>query len=60
MQAGLTELAQGIAAKAGEGYAADLSQTPSRSVASVYTDSFEAMRECAKAARDPILKAVQS
>ena len=60
MQAGLSEIAQGIAGRAGDGYASDLTQYPSRVVASVYTESAEAMRECARSAGNPILEALQS
>lgn len=60
MQAGLSELAQSVAAKAGEGYSSDLTQYPSRSAASVYADSIEAKRECARSAGNPILEALQS
>ena len=60
MQAGLSQIAQGIAAKAGDGYASDVTQYPTRAVASAFTESSTAMRECAKSAGNPILEALQS
>lgn len=57
LAAGLESLAAGIAANAGEGYAADTYQTPGRVIASAYTATPEAIRNEAK--NNTLLKAMQ-
>ena len=60
MVAGLQELADGIAGRAGNGYGTDMKYYGSRAVASVYTESYDAMRECSRTSGDPLLRALQS
>lgn len=60
LEAGMLELAQDIAARAGDGYAADTFQGRTKCLASAFTDSFEARLECAKHSGDPLLEAMQS
>lgn len=57
LAAGLEDLASGIAANAGEGYAADTYQASTRVVASAYTATPEAIRHEAK--NNTLLKAMQ-
>ena len=56
---GLGDIAAGIAARAGDGYASDVYQASSRVIASAYTESIEAIRDCAKNNGDPLLGAMQ-
>ena len=58
LAAGLGEIAADIAARAGDGYASDVYQTPGRVVASAYAETTEAMRH--ELATNSLLKAVQS
>lgn len=58
LSAGLGGIADGIAARAGDGYASDVYQTPGRAVASAYTATTEAMRHEHK--HNTLLKAMQS
>lgn len=48
MEAGIGALASGIASRAGEGYASDTRQMPTRVIASAYTDSTQAMEDSAE------------
>ncbi len=41
----LSEITAGIVSRAGDGYAADSKQMSTRAIASVYTDTAEAMQE---------------
>lgn len=45
MEALLKEHADGIAARAGKGYAADTRQMGTRAIASAYTETLDAMRD---------------
>jgi len=58
--AGMYELAQGIAQRAGDGYAADTFEGRTKNMASAYTATPRAMASCAKHAGDPLLEAMQS
>ena len=60
MVAGLNEMIQGVAQRAGDGYAADVQTGRKRAIARAYTESFEAMRESAKDGGDKLLEALQS
>lgn len=60
MVAGLQEIASGIAQRAGDGYGTDTKKFPSRTIASVYTATPEAMRACAKDGGGTLLRALQS
>lgn len=60
LTAGMYELARGIAERAGDGYAADTFEGRTKNLASAYTATPRAMRECAKRSGDPLLEAMQS
>jgi len=60
MTAGLQELAEGIAQRAGSGYGTEVKNFPSRAVASVYTEDPDAMRACARDGGGALLRALQS
>lgn len=56
MEALVSELAEGVQGRVGQGYAVDTHQMPSRVIASVYTDTFEAMQH--ELETNDLLKAV--
>lgn len=60
MQGYLDELIQGVAQRAGDGYAADVMVGRKKVIANAYTDSFKARRECAKTSGNTLMEALQS
>lgn len=59
LEAGLKEVAAGIASRAGSGYGSDTKTMSSRVIASAYTSTAEAARECSREAGDPLLRALR-
>ena len=59
LTAGMREIAQGIAERAGDGYEADSFEGRTKNLASAYTATPKAMRECARSAGNPLLEAMQ-